>query len=829
MATILGSADDDTVEGSSKSDLIQSGDGADTIRAGAGNDTVYAGAGADQVAGGDGNDTLYGEAGNDSLTGGDGNDNLFGGDGDDVIDGCEDNDKIFGGAGNDRIIASLDNDTIDGGTGSDWYDASALPSAITLNLATGSVRGPGNVTISGVENAIGTRFADTMIGDGNANIIDGNGGNDRLSGGAGDDTLIAGNGNGQYSGDSGNDTLVYTAGSTGSQVFDGGMGADTVRIVLTSGQLTGAVIQELNAYALFEANPLNANATFQFAAIGTLAVADAETLSIIVDGKAVALDDLLNSAPEIDSASDTSLSVLQNKAFEGSVLAHYANGDRLSFAVADGPDHGTISLDAATGKYVYTAGDFVGADSFVVRVADGKGGFADHTVAVALTNQAPEFLAQSASQIEVGHGKSVAGTAAAADADGDSYKFSITSGPEHGTLIFTDESGSYVYTADNYVGWDSFTMRVQDEHGGYSEHTVRVNSTNTGPVIDTAASTAAITAVYDTSVSGQVVATDFDGDGVSFTLKSGPANGSVDVDASGRFTFHAVDAAGVDRFVVTASDGHGGSADHMVNVGVIGTLDGSAAASAVNVNLTTGAATGVEQSKLAWAINVIGSAFSDFINGDGRANVLSGGAGRDELRGLAGHDRIDGGIGDDRLFGDDGNDTLAGGDGNDALNGGAHDDTLRGGVGNDGVFGGGGNDRIQGGEGSDRIYGDGGDDVISGGAGNDIMTGAGFNNGGAKGANTYAWERADVVNPNGTSAGLDRITDFGVGDRVDFTGLVSAPVSAAHDVVRVTDTAAGLVLSVDMGGTAGFVDVVVLDNVHGLSVDDLDHSGAIHI
>mgnify|MGYP001766628528 CR=1 FL=1 len=93
---------------------------------------------------------------------------------------------------------------------------------------------------------------------------------------------------------------------------------------------------------------------------------------------------------------------------------------------------------------------------------------------------------------------------------------------------------------------------------------------------------------------------------------------------------------------------------------------------------------------------------------------------------------------------------------------------------------------------------------------------------------TYVWELADVVNADGSSAGLDHIADFGVGDRLDFSGLV-ARECALHDAIRVTDTAGGLVVAVDVGGASGFVDIVVLDNVHGLTVEDLTDIGAIAV
>jgi Ca2+-binding RTX toxin-like protein len=151
---------------------------------------------------------------------------------------------------------------------------------------------------------------------------------------------------------------------------------------------------------------------------------------------------------------------------------------------------------------------------------------------------------------------------------------------------------------------------------------------------------------------------------------------------------------------------------------------------------------------------------------------------------------------------------------------------MYGGAGNDGFFGGGGDDIAYGGDGNDRIYGDGGNDTMIGGAGNDTMTGGTTNGAGDKGANTYVWARADVVTASGTSAGLDHITDFGGGDKLDFTALFNDTHPAdVKAVVHVLDTTAGTVVSADLG--AGFTDVVVLDGVHHVTVDDLINSHSI--
>jgi Ca2+-binding RTX toxin-like protein len=56
--------------------------------------------------------------------------------------------------------------------------------------------------------------------------------------------------------------------------------------------------------------------------------------------------------------------------------------------------------------------------------------------------------------------------------------------------------------------------------------------------------------------------------------------------------------------------------------------------------------------------NLRGSAFNDYLGGDGNANLLTGGAGNDTLDGRSGNDTLDGGAGNDLLIGGIGSDTF---------------------------------------------------------------------------------------------------------------------------------------------------------------------------
>ena len=222
------------------------------------------------------------------------------------------------------------------------------------------------------------------------------------------------------------------------------------------------------------------------------------------------------------------------------------------------------------------------------------------------------------------------------------------------------------------------------------------------------------------------------------------------------------------------------------------------------------------------AFSATGNALNNTLIGNGGANTIDGAAGNDTIRGGEGADAIRGGDGNDSLFGEDGNDVIHGGAGNDTLNGGAGTDQLFGGAGNDGLFGGGGNDSLYGEAGNDIIYGDGGNDVIFGGAGDDLMFGGQTRGGISLGSDTFAWARSDIVNANGNRVGYDTISDFMTDDRLDFSRVFtssekSRPVS---DLIRVSDSAAGLVVTLNLGASAGWVDTVVLSGISGWTLDD---------
>ncbi|MBP2160390.1 MULTISPECIES: cadherin-like domain-containing protein [Asticcacaulis] len=143
-------------------------------------------------------------------------------------------------------------------------------------------------------------------------------------------------------------------------------------------------------------------------------------------------------------------------------LSGFGAGATLTFLRQSGKDHIYEVRDGAfvaqlnvaySGTALLIAGDYL------------------FTTASAPANHAP--IAGSLSIATATNGI-VSGVLPASDADGDGVRFSLVSGPSHGTLSL-GEDGAYIYApAVGYSGGDAFRMRLDDGHGGVAEAIVSV-------------------------------------------------------------------------------------------------------------------------------------------------------------------------------------------------------------------------------------------------------------------------------------------------------------------------------------------------------------------
>jgi Ca2+-binding RTX toxin-like protein len=169
---------------------------------------------------------LYGGPGNDTLTGGGGSDNMIGEDGDDLLLGGPGDDSMWGLAGRDNMYGEGGWDLLD-------YSGAVGPGArgpvgVTLDDVANDgefylVAMEGDNAHSDIEDVIGTRWGDYIVGSGAQNRLVGGDGNDRIEGRGGDDRIWGGNGADRIYGGEGNDQLH---GERGADQIYGEAGAD---------------------------------------------------------------------------------------------------------------------------------------------------------------------------------------------------------------------------------------------------------------------------------------------------------------------------------------------------------------------------------------------------------------------------------------------------------------------------------------------------------------------------------------------------------------------------------------------------------------------------
>jgi len=315
----------------------------------------------------------------------------------------------------------------------------------------------------------------------------------------------------------------------------------------------------------------------------------------------------------------------------GLLAATDADGDTLTYSAPASTTKGSVSVDASTGAFIYTPtvaaranAAKVGAtaaeksDSFTVTISDGNGGSVDVVIAVAIsplaahpTNSSPVAGSPTVGTPDATSGV-VTGKVKASDPDGDPLTYAAPGSTTKGSVSIDAATGAFIYTPTvaarqnaAQVGApaadksDSFTVTINDGQGGSATALVTVtiapstgSSSNNTPVAGFATIGApnANTGV----VSGQINATDPDGDTLTYSPTSSPSKGVVVVQPNGSFDYtptvgarHAAakdgveSSAQIDTFTITVSDGRGGALAVPVVVGISPSNNGPVAGTPV--------------------------------------------------------------------------------------------------------------------------------------------------------------------------------------------------------------------------------------------------------
>ena len=230
-------------------------------------------------------------------------------------------------------------------------------------------------------------------------------------------------------------------------------------------------------------------------------------------------------------------------------IAEYGNrfGDKLTASLATGypTNFGSVTL-RADGSFDYTLNSPVptqdATDGFSYTVSDGQGGQSTIYAIIRLQTSNTAPVAQSQSLVLGANEYYLPVTLSGSDADGDTIEYELLTLPTQGTLLRSPTggpvgvgplySGSLVYSRSNNSGpngapRDSFTFRVRDKRGGYSEGatvSIRIGAVNSAPVAvaDDATTTGGAITIPVTAND-----TDADGDALRVVSVAGGRSGSI--------------------------------------------------------------------------------------------------------------------------------------------------------------------------------------------------------------------------------------------------------------------------------------------------------------
>ncbi len=253
----------------------------------------------------------------------------------------------------------------------------------------------------------------------------------------------------------------------------------------------------------------------------------------------------------------------------GGVLANDSDveNDPLTAALVNGPQHGTVALNA-DGTFTYTpAANFSGTDGFTYQANDGRANssVAAVTITVNPVNQPPlaandSYSTDENSPLAVSTGGVLANDS---DVESDPLTASMVAGPQHGTVTLNSD-GSFTYTpAADFSGTDSFTYQANDGQSSSSVAavTITVNPVVHPPVAANDSYSTNENSPLDVSTGG-VLANDTDPADAPLTasLVAGPQHGTVTLHSDGTFEYAPADNfTGTDSFTYQANDGSANS------------------------------------------------------------------------------------------------------------------------------------------------------------------------------------------------------------------------------------------------------------------------------
>lgn len=241
----------------------------------------------------------------------------------------------------------------------------------------------------------------------------------------------------------------------------------------------------------------------------------------------------------------------------GKVEATDVDGDVLSYSVTTQAEHGTVTIDE-TGAWMYTVNAlYMGIDSAVIIVDDGKGGTVTKTLTFDTKVTTPTLTDATSNLLE---DNTLNGAFNVVNPIGGVLTYEVLTATTNGDFT-VDVDGNWSYNpSQDYNGTDSVLVKVTNEYGLSTTATLNlaIEAVNDAPVTTAEAS---FTLQDVREQTGAVEASDVDADTLTYSVTTAAQHGTVTIDETGTWSYAATEGyMGIDTAIITVDDGNGGTA-----------------------------------------------------------------------------------------------------------------------------------------------------------------------------------------------------------------------------------------------------------------------------
>jgi len=273
-----------------------------------------------------------------------------------------------------------------------------------------------------------------------------------------------------------------------------------------------------------------------------------------------------NSAP---TAIDGNASVVAEQTITGQMTGTDPENDALTYTVTTAPTSGALSW-SSDGSFTYTA-SYIEAPVTIQFVAnDGEYNSANTgTITInVLPNATPTANDVNLTTTD---GQLITGTMSGTDPENDVLTYFFVGDPQNGNILFDSNTGAFEYApTPGFVGTELMHYYVSDGRTNSAQATITVVVDN-GTVVTNNAPTvtnSSISLVENTSLTGQMLGSDPDGDSITFTATN-PSHGSLTWNTDGSYTYApSTNYVGSDSFTFTVNDGQVDSLSGTISITV---------------------------------------------------------------------------------------------------------------------------------------------------------------------------------------------------------------------------------------------------------------------